>query len=71
MEEENKIIVIAPENCKGYLTPSKEYVAKNFYDNGTNACFDVLDDKKTIIFCIEKDCSHLNGSDWIIKPQTL
>lgn len=59
-------IVIAPQVENNYLTPQKEYrIKKVFVDN----TFVIKDDNEKNLFCKLLNCGHLNGQNWIIKPE--
>lgn len=60
--------VIAPEGCFKRLTPGRKYEAQNIWpDYGDNLpCFTVTNDIKKDMFCLYKECAHLNNQDWII-----
>ena len=63
-------VVIAPEGCFRYLTAGKKYKVVSVDDLVCERVvfFDIINDDGAKIFCISKECSHLNGQDWII-PQ--
>lgn len=67
---ENKIkvgdIVIAPEGCETWLTPSKEYTVVELW-GWTGFGFKIEDDNGKIIMCRSHTCAHLFNQPWIIK----
>lgn len=66
-------IVIAPEGCKPWLTPGKEYEVKKdingFSDEMINI-FCIKSDNGNDLYCKIYNCAHLNGKDWIIKEKS-
>jgi len=52
-----------------YLTPNKVYEVEKTIDytpqNGTS--FHITNDNGVNIFCLERNCDHLNMQDWIIE----
>lgn len=65
-------ILIAPEGCRGWLTPFKEYEVGYIWDDSDDeyGCgIYIIDDQGDIIGCFEKQCPHLKSQDWIIKSE--
>ena len=60
-------IAIAPEGCKTWFTPNKEYQIEIVYQSGS---FQVIADNKRLSFCLQTNCNHLNGQDWTFKTKT-
>lgn len=54
--------VKAPEGCNKFLTPGKEYETINpkIY------LFRITDDDGDVLTCRLKNCTFLNGQDWIV-----
>ena len=61
--------VIAPKGCASYLTEGKEYRAYNVEksENDLYVCFNIISDHNIKLFCVNNECAHLNGGNWIIK----
>jgi hypothetical protein len=60
--------VKAPEGCETYLTAGKKY--KVLWTNDENSAFygygfNIIEDNGNEILCLERNCSHLNGGNWI------
>jgi hypothetical protein len=60
--------VKAPEGCETYLTAGKKY--KVLWTNDENSAyygfgFNIIADNGNEILCLERNCSHLNGGNWI------
>ena len=62
-----KLIVIAPEGCREWLTPNKEY--KTIKIDKDEISFQIISDDGSVLYCLFKSCGHLKGGDWIIKEQ--
>lgn len=65
-------IVIAPEGCKDYLTPFKEYEVDGIWaesDDERGFGIVIINDDGYKLGCLEKECAGLNGQDWIIKSE--
>jgi hypothetical protein len=60
-------IAIAPEGCKKYLTPNKEYEIKQVNDSGS---FYIEGNQKQYLFCLQSDCAHIGNQDWIFKTES-
>ena len=59
--------VIAPEGCAEYLTPGKRYEARYFSSSKEiGSFFYYTDDYDSFRSARLRQCSHLNGGDWII-----
>ena len=61
--------VKAPEGCESYLTAGKIYDVLGFWydwEESFGYSFTILNDEGYIAECLEKNCDHLNGKDWII-----
>lgn len=61
------MIVIAPEITADYLTPGKEYTIIKV---DSDDFFYTESDNWIVIFTRLYGSAHLNGHDWIIKPET-
>jgi len=57
-------IVVALVGCQDNLTAGKEYKVLE----GGEDYFTIKTDLNSKITCLIKNCAHLNGQDWIIKP---
>jgi len=60
--------VKAPEGCKDYLIAGKKYEV--LWTNDENSAyygfgFYIIADNSNEILCLERNCSHLNGGNWI------
>ena len=65
-------IVIAPEGCHEYLTAGKEYNVLGMWDEWDlylGYKFKIIDDNNENADCLENNCTHLNGGNWIIKKK--
>jgi len=62
-----KLIVIAPEGCREWLTPNKEYEIIKIDTDKLG--FSIIADEGSFIYCSFKSCGHLKGGDWIIKQE--
>lgn len=62
--------VKAPEGCKEWLTPGKEYepIDPRRYSGEEPVFFTLIDDHGETISCKLKKCHNLNGKDWITGP---
>jgi len=61
--------VQAPDGCHSHLTAGKVYDVAGFWDiwNSVNGhAFFVITDSNCKLKCLERNCAHLNGKNWII-----
>ena len=70
MKLKNGMKVIAPSGCCEYLTEGKEYEVFDVEKNSDGIFFNVKADIGIKSFCRIKNCSHLNGGNWIIKSKS-
>lgn len=57
--------VIAPDGCRPYLTAGKKYPMNHPESVSEITYFEVLDDNGIKLFCVNAECDHLNGGNWI------
>lgn len=55
---------IATQRCKEYFTAGKKYKITKVYETGS---FEIKNNVGAICFCLQTNCSHLSGEDWIFK----
>ena len=69
-KEKLPTIAIAPDGCCNYLTPGKEYLITDFWDEKDvefGYCFNIEDNDGLILHCLEFGCEFLNGKSWSLK----
>lgn len=80
MAKKNKLTPIVVESpiSDFHLTKGKQYVTDKYWEHdvtdkywehGQFNSFHIKDDKGIELYCLFKECAHLNGKDWIIVPK--
>jgi hypothetical protein len=60
--------VKAPEGCEEWLTAGKKYrvlLTYDFISPTYGYQFNIIAENGNEIFCLERNCGHLNGGNWI------
>lgn len=57
---------IPPEGCEPYLTPGRKYEIIDKVEGRNINSFTIKSGEEKH-FCLEKECLHINGKDWIFS----
>lgn len=68
MAKKNKLTPIVVESpiSDFNITKGKHYVTDKYWEHGQFNSFHIKDDKGIELYCLFKECAHINGKDWII-----